>query len=352
MSGGRTNVLQTYHCDDSRIGANWALILAGGAGSRLRSLTTTAGGAVVPKQFCSLRHGPSLLTQALIRAGSVALPHRICAVVADQHRWCWEAQLALLRPANVFVQPENRGTAHGILLGLLQIEARDPRATVLLLPADHYVRQEALLARSLRQAADMTVAEDAVYLLGAEPDRLDTEFGYIVPAERRFSGASRVITFVEKPDADCARRLLELGALWNMFIIAGSVAALLDLFEFGHGATVEFLSTVIGQGKDGTADCSALAAAYQSLRSVDFSRDLLEPQSSRVRVLSVPHCGWNDLGTPIRVIETLHELQSARAEEADTFGSAALSLSDQYERLTRGRSAGTVRAAFADFVNP
>jgi mannose-1-phosphate guanylyltransferase len=330
---------QIYPYDDSRIGANWALVLAAGEGSRLRSLTTTESGAIVPKQFCSLRHGPSLLTQSLIRAGSVALPDRICAVVAAQHRWCWEAPLASLRPANIFVQPENRGTAHGILLGLLEIEARDPKATVVLLPADHYVRHEALLARSLRQAADLTAMEDVVYLLGAEPDRTDTELGYIVPTERKHGGASRVVTFVEKPEADRARRLLELGALWNMFIVAGSVSSLLELYETAHGATVEWMSAVIGRGENGTTDPAALAAAYKSLRSVDFSRDLLEPQAANVRVLGVPHCGWNDLGTPKRVIETLHDVQSASwHSDEEPFASAALSLSDQYERLTRGRS--------------
>jgi mannose-1-phosphate guanylyltransferase len=339
---------QVYPYDDSRIGANWALVLAGGDGSRLRSLTTTESGAIVPKQFCSLRHGPSLLTQSLIRAGSVALPDRICAVVAAQHRWCWEQQLGSVPSANIFVQPENRGTAHGILFGLLQIEARDPRATVVLLPADHYVRHEALLARSLRDATDLTAREDVVYLLGAEPDRIDTEFGYIVPAERKQGGASRVITFVEKPEPERVRRLLELGALWNMFIVVGSVSALLDLYEVAHGATVEWLSTVIGRGKNGSTDSAALAAAYQSLRSVDFSRDLLEPQGPSVRVVGVPHCGWNDLGTPKRVIETLHDLQStSRYAEEGPQASATLSLADQYERLTRGRNSSALVQARA-----
>ncbi|HEY2678594.1 MAG TPA: sugar phosphate nucleotidyltransferase [Steroidobacteraceae bacterium] len=320
------------HSDDRGFGATWALVLAGGAGSRLRFLTTTESGAVIPKQFCSLRRGPSLLTQSLIRAGSVAPPDRTCAVVASQHRWCWESPLSGLPADNIFVQPENRGTAHGILLGLLRIEAKDPRATVLMLPADHYVRHEDLLARSLRQAVDLAAqSEDAVCLLGAEPDRVDTELGYIVPVERKAKGATRVISFVEKPDADRAARLLELGALWNMFIIAGSVGALLELYEAAHGASVDWMREAMGQ--------PALTAAYGDLRMVDFSRDLLEPQASKVRVLRVPPCGWNDLGTPKRVIETLHDLPSgSRHVEEAPYASAKLSLADQYERLTRGRS--------------
>src|SRR5580692_9096955 len=107
---------------DSEIGGTWALVLAGGSGTRLRSLTTRDD-VFVPKQYCALRRGPSLLTQTLIRAASVAPTARTCAVVAAQHRWCWESQLASMPRANVFVQPQDRGTAHGVLLALLQLHA-------------------------------------------------------------------------------------------------------------------------------------------------------------------------------------------------------------------------------------
>ena len=68
----------------------WACpALAGGDGSRLRHLTTTAEGVTVPKQFCSLRGGPSLLREALERAKLVARRDRICTIVAAQHRHWW-----------------------------------------------------------------------------------------------------------------------------------------------------------------------------------------------------------------------------------------------------------------------
>lgn len=99
----------------------WALVLAAGEGSRLRSLTTTATGQAVPKQFCSLQGGPSLMQEALQRAASIAPIQRTCSIVAAQHRRWWEAPLYHLPEENVIVQPENRGTAHGILLPLLHI---------------------------------------------------------------------------------------------------------------------------------------------------------------------------------------------------------------------------------------
>src|SRR5262245_18201626 len=85
----------------------WALILAAGEGSRLRALTTTHGGIAVPKQFCSLRGGPSLLQETQHRAEAVAPRARICTIVASQHRRFWEGPLSQLPARNVIVQPEN-----------------------------------------------------------------------------------------------------------------------------------------------------------------------------------------------------------------------------------------------------
>jgi mannose-1-phosphate guanylyltransferase len=324
---------------DAWVGGTWALVLAGGEGSRLQALTTTPNGVIVPKQFCSLRRGPSLLTQSLIRAGSVAPTIQTCAVVAAQHRWWWELPLGCLLKENVFVQPDNRGTAHGVLLALLRLEARDPSANVVMLPADHYIRNEALFARSLRQVAELsTRMDDTVYLLGADPDRPDTELGYIVPVERKRHRPTRVLTFVERPDAVRVRGLIKAGALWNMFIIAGSVRALLDLYDHSHGSSVALLRSVVGGRRLRGIDSASLADIYQQLPSVDLSRDILEPQAEKLQVLGVPPCGWNDLGTTKRVVETLLQVPPELERfEGAPLPSAALSLADQYGRLNRDK---------------
>ena len=318
----------------------WALVLAGGEGSRLHSLTTTASGTVVPKQFCSLGYGPSLLTQSLIRAGSVAPIIQTCAVVAARHHWWWDQPLRSLPQENVFIQPENRGTAHGVLLALLRLEARDPRANVLMLPADHYIRHEFLFARSLREVAELSArTEDAVFLLGADPEKADPELGYILPAIRGSREPTGVLRFVEKPDSSQLAELLKAGALWNMFIIAGSVQALLGLFERSHQSSLALMREAIGGRNSRGPHTPSLAAVYDRLETVDFSRDLLEPQAPRLRVLSVPSCGWNDLGTPKRVIETLRTLPAEpKRGDAPPLSSAILSLADQYGRLAREES--------------
>ncbi|HEY3655081.1 MAG TPA: sugar phosphate nucleotidyltransferase [Steroidobacteraceae bacterium] len=321
----------------------WALVLAGGEGSRLQALTTTPNGVIVPKQFCSLRRGPSLLTQSLIRAGTVAPIIQTCAVVAAQHRWWWELPLGYLPKENVFVQPENRGTALGVLLGLLRIEARDPRAIILILPADHYILHEDLFARSLRFIAELAARmDDTVYLLGADADKADTGLGYILPVDRKYHRPTRVLRFVEKPDSVRAHALLKAGALWNMFVVAGSVRALLDLYELSHhGASVARMRAVISGKNPLAVDNASLTAIYERLPSIDFSRDLLEPQATSLQVLGVPPCGWNNLGTPKRVAETLLQLPPEFKRDVPPAPSAVLSLADEYCRFSRDNSSQT-----------
>jgi mannose-1-phosphate guanylyltransferase len=124
----------------------WAIVLAGGEGSRLSNLTTTRSGVRVPKQFCSLAGGPSLLRQTIERAAALAPRAQIAVVVAEAHRAFWRDELADLPAENVLVQPEGRGTAPGILLPALHVARRDPGAKLAVLPSDHHVENEAALA--------------------------------------------------------------------------------------------------------------------------------------------------------------------------------------------------------------
>jgi mannose-1-phosphate guanylyltransferase len=283
----------------------WALVLAAGEGSRLRGLTRNERGIAVPKQFCSLQGGPSLLQEALQRASAVAPLSRICSIVAEQHREWWTPILSYLPEQNVVVQPQNRGTAHGILLPLLRIMERDPDATVVVLPADHYLRDEAIMAAALRRAADTARSEPGcIFLLGVEPEEPDTELGYILPASRSRVGAVDVLRFVEKPSELRARVLVDQGALWNVFIMAASVRMLLSLFDARYADTIAAMRGVADTG---------LQTLYEGLRNRDFSKEVLQGNESVLKVMTVPHCGWTDLGTPERLGLILRQLDDVNA---------------------------------------
>jgi mannose-1-phosphate guanylyltransferase len=315
----------------------WALVLAAGEGKRLRSLTTAPSGLAIPKQYCALYDGPSLLHEALDRARSIAGNAHICTIVAEQHRRWWQPQLHSLPRENVIVQPANRGTAIGILLPLLHVLARDPAATLVILPSDHHFRHEQTVAAAMAQALEqLALHPDEILLLGLAPDGLDTELGYVLPGASDGCGALRVERFIEKPGPVQALELLRAGALWNVFILAARGAALLELFRRRIPAVVDRLSAAVCADPAATGEWRTLAALYEDLPVVDFSSDILAGQEARLRVLPVAHCGWTDLGTPRRVEQVLRSTQRSQPAPCERARQGYLSLAEQRERLSRG----------------
>lgn len=296
-----------------KAGHNWALILAGGEGSRLQSLTTTAAGVAIPKQFCSFGGEASLLHDALRRAQTVTTASQTCAVVSEHHRLWWQAMDLHIPAPNVIRQPCNRGTAIGILLPLLQILHRDPDAALLVLPSDHFVRDEAVLAASLRAAMrQVRRRPDRIVMLGISPDEADPELGYIVSDSAGTMDLRAVSEFVEKPNAAVARALIARGGVWNSFIFAAHGRTLLRAFEQRCRELALEMWEIVSSS-DRLSQAAQLADLYERAPALDFSRDILQRSPELLRVLTVPPCGWSDLGTPRRVSEALNRFPPRQA---------------------------------------
>lgn len=286
--------------NDAPSGQTWAIVLAGGSGTRLSCLTADADGDAVPKQFCSLDGGATLIEQTLERAATVVDRERVTAIVAPAHRRYWQATLKSLRSDNVVVQPRNRGTAIGILLPALRIAARDPYARILILPSDHYVADEPVLEHAMRCALeDIHRHPTGLALLGIEADEPDPELGYIVSDSTAHPRLRRVHRFIEKPKIHEACRLVREGALWNSFILACRARSLIDLIFQRCPDVVQMFEAV------GVHDEARLRELYHELPEVDFSRHVATGQEQRLAVMAVPRCGWSDLGTPHRLAQTL-----------------------------------------------
>lgn len=286
----------------------WAVVLAAGEGTRLASLTRDASGNSVPKQFCSLRGGSALVHDALQRARHIAPAEQVCAIVAQQHSRYWRKSLRSLSDRNIIIQPQNRGTANGVLLCVLAILERDPLARIVFLPADHFVLDESALARALRDLAiSLNHNPEGLTLIGIEPDEADPDLGYIVPGRSLSDGSRTVVRFVEKPPLRTARQLFDEKALWNSFIFAATGTALLARLRPQMSAGVDDMATALARDAQTAPPC-ALLELYQRLPVVDFSRAVLQQTTKDLRVITAPACGWTDLGTPRRVAETLRRL--------------------------------------------
>lgn len=278
----------------------FALVLAGGSGTRMAQLTNSADGRALPKQYWSLYSGRSLLGDALARARALVPAARTFVVVASEHREHWQRELRDHPRVNILVQPANRGTAAGLAFGVLSILTRDPAATILVLPSDHFVADEDALRPALA-AALTRAARGHLVLLGIEPEVPETQYGWILPES--LGRESAVRTFVEKPSLAQAEELHERGALWNSFLFAVQGRAWLQRVERRLPNLIAALHPPIAR-----SDRAALESVYDTLPSHDFSREVLQGDERGLLVQRVPPCGWTDLGTPERVQQCLATL--------------------------------------------
>jgi mannose-1-phosphate guanylyltransferase len=284
----------------------WAIVLAAGEGTRLKSLTTNAQGITVPKQFCAFRSSKSMLTSALERAERLVPRKRIVTVVSSEHGPWWRRDLAGYPEENIVIQPRNRGTAAGLLLPLIEILRRDSEAQVAVFPSDHYVEDEEVLEKAFENAMEAAHWKfHRLVLLGMTPEEPDTQYGWIVPSSTETGIVQKVSSFVEKPPLPLAQDLFDRGAYLNSFMFAAPESVLLKIYrEIAPNLIRPFLKRLSDPSKKNPEWQEAL---YEALPTLDFSRDLLERATPHLGVLSVPFCGWSDLGTPERVLHCLEK---------------------------------------------
>jgi mannose-1-phosphate guanylyltransferase len=284
----------------------WAIVLAAGDGTRVAELTLDSSGRPVPKQYCAFGTGRTLLDRALARAERLVPRSRVAIVVAEQHRVWWEGALAGWPADSVIVQPCNRGTAAGLLLGLLHVLRRDSHARLLVFPSDHHVEREDVLHASWLSALDgLQHAADRVVLLGMTPRAADAEYGWILCGSPGAGGLRGVVSFREKPKAATAARLRKRGALLNTFMLATASAPLLSAYAAAVPRLLRSLAVAVRCGS-----ATTLSTLYDGVATCDFSREILERSTDRLAAAVVPSCGWSDLGTPGRLNAFLNSRQA------------------------------------------
>lgn len=288
-------------------GRLWALVLAGGEGRRLQSLTRALYGTALPKQFAVLSGKLSLLQTTVERAACLVPLHRVMVVTCAAHEQLASKQLETYRGVELAVQPRNLDTAPGILLPLSRILSRDPSARVVILPSDHHLAAPDPFVEAIRLAADASRREsDGLTLLGAVPESPETEYGWIVPGPAfrdLHREVRRVERFVEKPPEALAQRLFEAGGLWNTFVSTGTASAYWTLASRHLPDLAAHLESNARIG-DLTVAARALEVIYSRTAPVNFSRAILERARS-LRVVPVAASGWSDWGSPQRVLRSL-----------------------------------------------
>jgi mannose-1-phosphate guanylyltransferase len=282
--------------------------LAGGDGTRLKSLTRQITGDERPKQFCSVMGGATLLEETQRRVALELAREKTLYVVNRAHEPYYAPMLAGEPRHSLVVQPCNRGTAPAILYSLLRIAAMDSSALVAFLPSDHYISDNGKFMDHVRAALDAARRRpELVILLGLEPESPEVEYGWIESGNRLAGSRSLfgVRRFWEKPNQLRAQVLMLRGCLWNSFVMVASVQALLQIVASAlpdlYGSFLALQPLFATPGETG-----AMERLYASLQEVNFSHQVLALQSQSLALLRVSGVRWNDLGEPKRVLASLN----------------------------------------------
>jgi len=266
----------------------WAVIPAGGAGTRLWPLSRSSA----PKFLHDLRgEGRTLLQETLDRLAPLA-SDRVVVVTGQAHREAVLAQLPEVGPDSVIAEPSARDSMAAIGLAAALLERSDPDAVMGSFAADHVISDPELFAESVRRAVDVA-REDWLVTLGIEPTFPSSAFGYVhvgdpLPA---LPGAAVVREFVEKPSVATAEGYLATGRYrWNagMFVVRPTV--LLDLLAQWHPDFAAALRAI-------AAEPQRLDELWPTLPKIALDHAVAEPAADAGRVAVVPSSfPWEDIG--------------------------------------------------------
>jgi mannose-1-phosphate guanylyltransferase len=270
----------------SEVDRLWAVVPAGGAGTRLWPLSR----ARTPKFLLDLTGSGRTLIQATVDRLTPLVGDRVVVVTGAAHEEAVRRQLP--GHARVVAEPSPRDSMAAIGLAAAQLELEDPDALIGSFAADHVITGEDAFAACVREAAEVA-AHGLLVTIGIEPTHAATGFGYVRGGEALPGfGTARVVTeFVEKPDAARARAYLDTGDYrWNAGIFVARAATLLDLLAEQHPDLAAGLRAI-------AADPASLADRWPDLTRIAIDHAVAEPAAAAGRVAMVPGpFGWEDLG--------------------------------------------------------
>jgi mannose-1-phosphate guanylyltransferase len=312
----------------------WSVILAGGEGERTRPFIQQWLGSSKPKQYCTFVGNRSMLQHTLDRADRVGKSHQKVTVIAEHHLPYARETINPQQKGEVILQPNNCGTAAGIFLPLTYVRARDPKASVVIYPSDHFVFPEDRFSETVRRATvAIDVLQDRVILVGVRPTRLELDYGWVnvggILGRQGNSCIRQVESFMEKPSPLEALQAMSNGGLWNTLVMVAKVETLWSLGWQCIPIIMEHFER-LGRSINTVHEKQVLHQVYQHMPVLNFSSDLLQKVPERLGVIELEEVLWSDWGRPERIVETLEVLGKKPAFPSEILTSGASSFNSSF----------------------
>jgi len=274
---------------------NYAIIMAGGIGSRFWPMSTSR----MPKQFLDvLGNGETLLQQTFRRLSKICPASQILIVTNTDYKDICKNQLLDIKEENILCEPARRNTAPCIAYASFKIQSKNANANIIVAPSDHIITNEDEFTRIVNECLQVSRKNDCLITLGIKPNRAETGYGYIQYSNEIYDlnvSLKKVKTFTEKPNLEIANQFLESGDfLWNsgMFIwsVNSIITSIKNLLPEMHDVFLE------GTELYNTLDENAfINRVFPTCRNISIDYGIME-KSKNVFVYPSDF-GWSDLGT-------------------------------------------------------
>jgi len=283
-------------------------VLAGGAGTRFWPASRRAR----PKPFVRLLGDQTLLDATLERLYRVAPAPAISVVASRDLEGLTRRALREHPGVSSLFEPEARNTAPAIAWAAANVAAREPDAILGVFPADHHIPSASRFARTVRAAVRAAARLDRIVLIGIEPTRADTAYGYFRIEGDGTTDAAPVRRFVEKPDARRALRYYRSGSyLWNAGMLVAPVSRILAETRAHAPEVWDALGGVLERRAAGQrVGRAAIERDWRRVRPASFDVAVLE-RSRRVAAVR-GRFAWSDLGSWDALAEHLPKVAGNR----------------------------------------
>jgi mannose-1-phosphate guanylyltransferase len=276
----------------------YPVILAGGSGTRFwpRSRRKLA------KQVLALDGKETMIQKTVERLLPLSANEDVWIITNGFVNSVIENQLPGVPRQQIVVEPEPRNTAPAIGLAAFLLARQDPNAIIGMFPADHVIANEPAFCNVMRKAIEIAGQGENIVVMGIQPTRAETGYGYIETGERLGGDLFRVKRFMEKPNQEKAEEFVAAGNYyWNSGMFMWSVRTLTLALREHFPESTPFLEEIAAAW--GTPEFERkFAELYPKCENISIDYALLEPRSAKGEHSSNLFClradfGWNDLGS-------------------------------------------------------